>query len=80
MHRQLAEQAKGILGILEVPPEPEVSPDFPPADTPGGTSPESTTGGVSPGGEALASRALVRVSISCCEASLLGCAGYFGVL
>ena len=30
MQRQLAERAKGMLGILEVPPESEVTPDMPP--------------------------------------------------
>ncbi len=30
MHRQLAERAKGMLGILEVPPEPAIAPDVPP--------------------------------------------------
>ena len=28
MQRQLAERAKGMLGILEVPPEPQVAPDM----------------------------------------------------
>ena len=39
-HRQLAERAKGLLGILEVPPEPEVAPDIPPeGGLPSGTTP-----------------------------------------
>ena len=52
--RQLAERAKEMLGILEVPPEPEVAPDLPPE---GGISPGEISGGippegaVSPGGE-----------------------------
>lgn len=52
--RQLAERAKGMLGILEVPPEPEVAPDLPPE---GGISPGEISVGippedaVSPGGE-----------------------------
>ena len=36
MQTQLAERAKLMLGILEVPPEPEVPPDAPPE---GGISP-----------------------------------------
>jgi hypothetical protein len=36
VQRQLAERAKGMLGILEVPPEPGVVPDLPPE---GGVSP-----------------------------------------
>ena len=46
--RQLAERAKGILGVLEVPPEPGVAPDLPPE---GGMSPgEISLGGVPPEG------------------------------
>jgi hypothetical protein len=36
VHMQVAERAKMLLGILEVPPEPDVSPDMPPE---GGVSP-----------------------------------------
>jgi len=47
--RQLAERAKGILGVLEVPPEPGVAPDLPPE---GGMSPgEISSGDVPPEGE-----------------------------
>lgn len=54
MHRQLAERAKGMLGILEVPPEPAVAPDIPPeggvaAPPMGGAVPGAATGDV-PGG------------------------------
>lgn len=45
--RQLAERAKGMLGILEVPPEPEVAPDLPPE---GGISPGEISGGIPPEG------------------------------
>lgn len=45
--RQLAERAKGMLGILEVPPEPEVAPDLPPE---GGISPGGISGGIPPEG------------------------------
>lgn len=48
VQRQLAERAKGMLGILEVPPEPGVAPDLPPE---GGVSPgEISSGGVPPEG------------------------------
>jgi hypothetical protein len=47
MQRWLAERAKGMLGILEVPPEPSVAPDLPPE---GGVSPGEVSGGVSPEG------------------------------
>ena len=45
--RQLAERAKGMLGILEVPPEPEIAPDLPPE---GGISPGEISGGIPPEG------------------------------
>lgn len=44
---QLAERAKEMLGILEVPPEPEVAPDLPPE---GGVSPGEVSGGIPPEG------------------------------
>ncbi|MDP8950986.1 MAG: hypothetical protein M3N18_01910 [Actinomycetota bacterium] len=44
-YRQLAEQAKGRLGVLEVPPGPEVAPDAPPE---GGISPGAMAGGIPP--------------------------------
>ncbi len=47
MQRRLAERAKGMLGILEVPPEPEVAPDLPPE---GGVSPGDVSGGIPPEG------------------------------
>jgi hypothetical protein len=56
LQRQLAERAKGMLGILEVPPEPGVAPDLPleggvsPGDVSGGTAPEDA---VSPEGRAV---------------------------
>jgi hypothetical protein len=39
-HREMAERAKELLGLLEVPPEPKVAPDIPPesAVTPGAVS------------------------------------------
>ncbi len=43
--RRLAERAKGMLGILEVPPEPEVAPDIPPE---GGIDPGAMSGGIPP--------------------------------
>jgi hypothetical protein len=43
---RLAERAKGLLGILEVPPEPEVAPDLPPE---GGLTPGDMAGGIPPG-------------------------------
>ncbi len=45
--RQLAERAKEMLGILEVPPEPEVMPDLPQE---GGISPGEISGGIPPEG------------------------------
>jgi hypothetical protein len=45
LQRQLAERAKGMLGILEVPPEPGVAPDLPPE---GGVSPGDVSGGIPP--------------------------------
>jgi len=47
MQRRLAERAKGMLGILEVPPEPGVAPDLPPE---GGVSPGDVSGGIPPEG------------------------------
>jgi hypothetical protein len=47
MQRRLAERAKGMLGILEVPPEPGVAPDLPPE---GGVSPDDVSGGIPPEG------------------------------
>jgi hypothetical protein len=47
MQSRLAERAKGMLGILEVPPEPEVAPDLPPE---GGVSPGDLSGGIPPEG------------------------------
>jgi hypothetical protein len=44
-YRQLAEQAKERLGVLEVPPEPEVAPDVPPE---AGISPGAMAGGIPP--------------------------------
>ncbi len=44
-YMQLAEQAKERLGVLEVPPEPEVAPDMPPE---GGISPGAMAGGIPP--------------------------------
>jgi hypothetical protein len=44
-YRQLAEQAKGRLGVLEVPSEPEIVPDAPPE---GGISPGAMAGGIPP--------------------------------
>jgi hypothetical protein len=44
-YRRLAERAKGKLGILEVPPEPEVAPDVP---LEGGISPGAMSGGIPP--------------------------------
>lgn len=49
MQRRLAEQAKGMLGILEVPPEPGVAPDLPPE---GGVSPDDVSGRIPPEGAA----------------------------
>ncbi len=46
---ELAERAKERLGILEVPPEPEVAPDIPPES---GVTPGAMAGGVPPEGEA----------------------------
>ncbi len=46
---QLAERAKEMLGILEVPPEPGVAPDLPPE---GGVSPGDVSGGIPPEGVA----------------------------
>ena len=45
VQRQLAERAKEMLGILEVPPEPGVAPDLPPE---GGVSPGGASGSTSP--------------------------------
>ena len=47
MQRRLAERAKGMLGILEVPPEPDVAPDLPPES---GVSPGYDYGGIPPEG------------------------------
>ncbi|MDP8972418.1 MAG: hypothetical protein M3N45_04400 [Actinomycetota bacterium] len=53
---QLAERAKEMLGILEVPPEPKIAPDLPPE---GGVSPGEVSGGIpsedviSPGGRGM---------------------------
>ena len=47
VQRQLAERAKEMLGILEVPPEPEVAPDLPPE---GGVSPGDVPGSIAPEG------------------------------
>ena len=47
MQRRLAERGKGMLGILEVPPEPGVAPDLPPE---GGVSPGEVSGGIPPEG------------------------------
>jgi hypothetical protein len=47
MQRRLAERAKGMLGILEVPPEPRVAPDLPPE---GDVSPGEVSGGIPPEG------------------------------
>jgi hypothetical protein len=47
MQRRLAGRAKGMLGILEVPPEPSVAPDLPPE---GGVSSGEVSGGISPKG------------------------------
>jgi hypothetical protein len=44
-YRQLAERAKERLGVLEVPPEPGVTPDAPPE---GGISPGDMAGGIPP--------------------------------
>lgn len=44
-YMQLAEQAKERLGVLEVPPEPEVAPDMP---SEGGISPGAMAGGMPP--------------------------------
>ncbi len=44
-YRQLAERAKERLGVLEVPPEPELAPDVPPE---GGLSPGDMAGGIPP--------------------------------
>jgi hypothetical protein len=44
-HRELAERAKDMLGVLEVPPEPEVAPDAP---VEGGISPGAMSGGMPP--------------------------------
>ncbi len=44
-YRRLAERAKGMLGVLEVPPEPEVAPDIPPE---GGIDPGAMSGGIPP--------------------------------
>ena len=43
---QLAERAKSLLGMLEVPPEPGVAPDLPPE---GGLTPGDMAGGIPPG-------------------------------
>ena len=40
-YRRMAERAKAMLGILEVPPEPEVMPDIPPDTMSGGIPPRS---------------------------------------
>jgi hypothetical protein len=47
VQRRLAERAKEMLGILEVPPEPVVAPDLPPE---GGISPGDVSGGIPPEG------------------------------
>ena len=47
VQRQLAERAKEMLGILEVPPKPAVTPDLPPE---GGVSPGDVSGGILPEG------------------------------
>jgi hypothetical protein len=47
MQRRLAERTKGMLGILEVPPESGVAPDLPPE---GGVSPGDVSGGIPPEG------------------------------
>jgi hypothetical protein len=47
MQRRLAERAKGMLGILEVPPEPRVAPDLPPES---GVSPGEVSEGIPPEG------------------------------
>ncbi len=44
-YTQLAEQAKGRLGVLEVPSEPGIAPDVPPE---GGISPGAMAGGIPP--------------------------------
>jgi hypothetical protein len=44
-YEQLAERAKGMLGVLEVPRKPEVAPDAPPE---GGISPGAMSGGIPP--------------------------------
>src|SRR5919199_1049132 len=50
MQRELAERAKGMLGILEVPPEGEVVPDVPPeSGIAAGATSEAVPGGVSRG-------------------------------
>jgi len=46
---ELAERAKERLGILEVPPEPEVAPDIPPES---GVTPGAMAGGIPPEGAA----------------------------
>ena len=45
MQTEMAERAKELLGILEVPPEPEVAPDAP---VEGGISPGAMSGGIPP--------------------------------
>jgi hypothetical protein len=48
MQTQLAERAKGMLGITGVPPEGMVAPDPPPGDVAEGVSPGDISGGLPP--------------------------------
>ena len=48
MQTQLAERAKGMLGITGVPPEGMVAPEPSPGDTAGGISPGDISGGMPP--------------------------------
>ena len=48
MQTQLAERAKGMLGITGVPPEGMVAPEPPPGDVAGGISPGDISGGMPP--------------------------------
>jgi hypothetical protein len=45
---QLAERAKGMLGITAVPPEGGISPEPPPGDVAGGIGPGDLAGGIPP--------------------------------
>ncbi len=49
MQAQLAERAKGMLGITDVSPGGGIAPEPPPGDVAGGLSPRDMAGGIPPG-------------------------------